>query len=249
MLAVRFLVAALASLVFPGAGHAALGARRHGAMWCGAGLLALFAMASTLWALPMALAIRVVCVLDLIRAVRAHRDGKLDWVGGVGIVALSAIAICGAFATVFGLYRVPSSSMAPTIVDGDLVITSRLAHAVQRGEVIVFDQPKDHVPYIKRVAARGGETIEIRCTVLYVNGDHDPNDLPNPAKTQRDYPAAPGDGCAPRASYKVPKNTVFVVGDNGQHSFDSRDFGPVPVDAITGRALGIAWPLTHLADL
>lgn len=80
---------------------------------------------------------------------------------------------------------VPSSSMNPTLVQGDRVVVNKLAYSLrvpftlvelfrwtipQRGDVITFDSPKDNVNLIKRVVAVQGDTLEMRENTLYING-------------------------------------------------------------------------------
>lgn len=94
----------------------------------------------------------------------------------------------------FGLFRtaiadwnpIPSGSMRPSILEGDVVLVNRLAYDLkvpltaitlltlgepQRGEVVTFYSPRDHKRLIKRVVALPGDTVEIRNDVLFINGD------------------------------------------------------------------------------
>ena len=80
---------------------------------------------------------------------------------------------------------VPSSSMNPTLIQGDRVAINKLAYSLrlpfslnhmarwstpQPGDVITFDSPKDEVNLIKRVVAVGGDIVEMRDDVLTING-------------------------------------------------------------------------------
>jgi signal peptidase I len=81
--------------------------------------------------------------------------------------------------------HIPSSSMRPTLLEGDVVLVNRLAYDVkvpftdisllqlgapQRGDVITFTSPKDGVRLIKRLIAVPGDTVELRDNRLFLNG-------------------------------------------------------------------------------
>ncbi len=69
-------------------------------------------------------------------------------------------------------FKTPSSSMYPTLEIGDHVAVNKLSRSPGRGDVIVFGQPCDPArDYIKRVVGVAGDHIEVRCHVLYVNGE------------------------------------------------------------------------------
>ncbi len=98
-----------------------------------------------------------------------------------------------AFLLIFGVFRlavadwnpVPSGSMRPTIVQGDVVLVNRLAYDLKlplsdrtlyrtgdphRGDVVTFSSPQDGVRLIKRLVAVPGDVVELRGDVLYLNG-------------------------------------------------------------------------------
>ncbi|HEV2011280.1 MAG TPA: signal peptidase I, partial [Candidatus Limnocylindria bacterium] len=94
------------------------------------------------------------------------------------------------------------------------------------------------IPYVKRVAAVAGDTVDLRDGVLYVNGK------------QTDYPGAHGVTAAqsPAVTYplKVPADNFFALGDNRQASSDSRSFGPQPLGNIIGKVILRFWPFDRL---
>ena len=98
-----------------------------------------------------------------------------------------------AFLVCFGVFRlavadwnpVPSGSMRPTILEGDVVLVNRLAYDVklpfsdttlyqtgnpQRGDIVTFTSPRDGVRLIKRLVALPGDTVQMRNEMLYING-------------------------------------------------------------------------------
>jgi len=137
-------------------------------------------------------------------------------------------------------FFIPSGSMEPTLQIGDRILVSKFAYrvgAIDRGDVIVFHYPlnpgKD---FVKRVVARGGETVELRDGVVLIN------DTP----IRELYPTAlAGGDRACTSNYgpqKIPEDQLFVLGDNRCNSEDSRFFGFVPVENVVGKALLIYWP-------
>jgi signal peptidase I len=125
-------------------------------------------------------------------------------------------------------YRVPANSMAPTYPQGSFVAACTWAYARTKpalGDVIVFWPPGDpNTPYIKRIVGIEGDTVQFSNDVFMRNGvaPNEPYVLP---------------GAAPTGDHKssVPREHVFVAGDNRANSRDSRHFGAVANDAIIGK--------------
>jgi signal peptidase I len=124
-------------------------------------------------------------------------------------------------------FHIPSDSMAPTLVAGDRVIANKLAYRFGEphvGDLVVLEGPTGEV-FAKRVVAFGGQRVEIRDGVLFV--DRKPR-----AEPYVDHDMVDGFFFGPA---HVPAGTVFVLGDNRGDSEDSRDFGAVPLDRLIGR--------------
>jgi signal peptidase I len=133
-------------------------------------------------------------------------------------------------------FAIPSPSMEPTLVEGDRVLVNRLVyhfHSPHRGDVIVFHPPNrpGSDPFIKRVVAVGGDTIEVRDGYLYVNGVRQAEDYIKEHPIVGDYERT-----------VVPEGYVWAMGDNRNNSGDSRLFGPISEDLIIGSAFVIYWP-------
>ena len=130
------------------------------------------------------------------------------------------------------MYVIPGVSMEPTILDGERVFVVKMGYMgrlPRRGDVIVFRPPGDgRKEYIKRVVAIEGDRVEIRNGVMYING--------KVHSTVTDTPDPYHHVLAP---LRLSEGEVFVLGDNRANSYDSRYFGPVPVENITGRAVRI----------
>jgi signal peptidase I len=170
-------------------------------------------------------------------------------------------------------YNVPTGSMEETIRAGDCLLADKVTlgprtpqwigipmthigthiaalklpglRRVERGDIVVVEVPvSKEIPYVKRVVALGGDTVEIRDKQLYLNGAkaRDPEHL-----VHGDPWTYPPDAVNPGISstlgnrdnfgpLTVPVGMVFLMGDNRDFSLDSRFFGPVPEDNIIGRA-------------
>jgi len=130
--------------------------------------------------------------------------------------------------------RVDGFSMKPTLQDGEFVLVNRLAYVMgkpQRGDIIVFHFPLDpgSQDLIKRVIGLPGDMISVQAGVVSVNGQ----------RLQEPYIAA-----APIYSgmWEVPKDELFVLGDNRNDSSDSHSWGMLPIKEIVGKAVLIYWP-------
>ncbi len=113
-------------------------------------------------------------------------------------------------------------------------VTYRFFHGPRRGDVVTFELPGEESALIKRVVALPGETVEVRNGRVLINGQS----LEEPWTTQLGGPGYP--------STVVPPLHIFVLGDNRPNSRDSRYFGLVPLDQVTGHAWFVCWPLEEI---
>ena len=113
----------------------------------------------------------------------------------------------------------------------------------QPGDVVIFKWPGDGVTnYIKRCVASGGQTVEVKDKILYVDGEVFPT--PEHLKFTRPNVPRPANGDNTRDNYGpvvVPKDCYFMMGDNRDNSYDSRFWGVVHKDLILGEAMFIHW--------
>lgn len=175
-----------------------------------------------------------------------------EWV----IVLVGAVLIAGLIrALLFQAFYIPSPSMNPTLVQNDRVIVNKLSyrfHDVHRGDVIVFSRPpgvpKEDKDLIKRVVGLPGETVSLSGGRVYINGKalSEPYTAKGSTSDPLNYPTCTTDLSKPLV---VPRNTVFVMGDNRNQSLDGRCFGPIPQSHIVGRAFILIWPLNDLSWL
>ena len=127
---------------------------------------------------------------------------------------------------------VDGKSMEPSFQHNDRVIVNALAFRLgdlDRGDVVVFER-EDGRDYIKRVIGLPGDTIEILGGQVYLNG----------LMISEPYIMVPI--IMDKTAETIPPNTVFVMGDNRNDSSDSRVWGPVSVDNLTGKAVLVYWP-------
>jgi signal peptidase I len=131
------------------------------------------------------------------------------------------------------------SSMKPTLIYNDRVLVRKSKKYIpKRGDVVAFKSPKDrNIPFIMRIAATAGETIEIKGNTLYIDGQK----IQWPPIETHELIR----GIGVREPYEVPENCFFVLGDNSANSNDSRFFGAVPISDLIGKAYKIYWPLSR----
>jgi signal peptidase I len=147
-------------------------------------------------------------------------------------------------------FKIPSGSMKPTLQIGDHILVNKFIYGIKvpfvrstlipvsepkREDIVVFIYPQDRSKdFIKRVIGVAGDTVEMKDKKLFLNGKpyEDPygvylDQLVIPASVQ------PRDNFGP---IKVPAGHIFVMGDNRDHSLDSRFWGFVPLQDVMGKA-------------
>jgi signal peptidase I len=152
-------------------------------------------------------------------------------------------------------FKIPSGSMKPTLLVGDHILVNKFIYGIKipfsditlipfkkpkRGDIVVFKFPEDpKKDFIKRVIAVEGEKIQIRNKKVYI----DDKPIDNPYGTFLDPHSIPG-GAQPRDNLgpvTVPPDSFFVMGDNRDHSYDSRFWGCVKLSKLKGKAFIMYW--------
>lgn len=135
---------------------------------------------------------------------------------------------------------VRQTSMYPTFNDGDYLLVSRQTYKikdVKRGDVVVFkeaEQGDTKRLLIKRVIGLPGDELEIRDSVLYINGS--PQDEPYVRENSEFMDKT-----------QVGQDEYFCMGDNRQNSMDSRELGAIPKDKFVGKVLIRLYPFDKIA--
>jgi signal peptidase I len=169
---------------------------------------------------------------------------------GGGVVEYLVILVVS-FALVFGFVRpfvveafwIPSGSMIPTLQINDRVLVNKFIYRFtepSRGDIVVFESVDDpDTDLIKRVVGLPGDRVAVRSGRLVVNGEPQKEPFTNKKFPDTSFFAAT----------TVPKNHVFVMGDNRANSQDSRVFGPLPKENIEGEAFLRFWPVDRIGLL
>jgi signal peptidase I len=173
------------------------------------------------------------------------------------IEAIGVAVILALFIRTFVVqaFKIPSGSMKETLQIGDHILVNKFIYGVkmpflqftliplknpQRGDIVVFEFPEDKdKDFIKRVVGVAGDVVEVRNKQVWVNGalqqgsfivNSDPHVFPGNLQ--------PRDNFGPAT---VPGHSLFVMGDNRDHSYDSRYWGFVDLKAVKGKAFIIYW--------
>lgn len=152
-------------------------------------------------------------------------------------------------------FKIPSGSMEPTLLVGDHILVNKFMYGVKiplirktlipisepdRNDIIVFIYPLDKSKdFIKRVIGLPGDKIEIIDQRIYINGKL--------YQDRHGFYSDRGNSTAPSrlknhfGPVTVPGYHLFVMGDNRNHSYDSRFWGFVPISSVKGKAFIIYW--------
>ncbi len=155
----------------------------------------------------------------------------------------------------FQAFKIPSGSMEPNLLIGDHLLVNKMVfgpvgssleravmpvRSVVRGDVLVFKYPEEPTrDFIKRVVGLPGETLELKGTQVYINGQP----LSEPYALYQRLPdmLLPGDVRRAYGPVTIPEGHYFMMGDNRDDSQDSRYWGYLPAGHIKGRALFVYW--------
>lgn len=149
---------------------------------------------------------------------------------------------------IFQPFVVEGQSMEPNFHNNEYLLVQKLSYRLnnpQRGDVIIFQAPTNlQSDYIKRVIALPGETVKIVNNKIYVNGTQITEDyLP-----KNDLTLINQDPNL-ELEQTMGANQYFVLGDNREHSSDSREFGVVDKSLIIGKVFVTVYPWQYFSFL
>lgn len=156
------------------------------------------------------------------------------------VIALAIFVIVYLF--FFQPHQVKGNSMHPNFSNGEYLLTNKITYRFQepkRGDVVVFTAPRNQeYEYIKRIIGLPGESIKITAGDVFINQERlEENYLPEGLKTNS------GSFLKEGQVFSLPEGEYIVMGDNRNHSSDSREWGTVPRENIIGKAWLRYWPL------
>lgn len=170
----------------------------------------------------------------------AEKEGRdlYEWAQALVCSVLTVVLV---FTFGIRLIGVDGHSMVPTLQDGDrlLVTTSLLSGDYEYGDIVIIQKGSfaGGEPIVKRVIATGGQTVDIdfETGAVYVDGTLLEEDYINELTFVEEGTEFP---------LTVPEGSIFVMGDNRNHSSDSRDasLGTVDTRYVIGRAVILAFP-------
>lgn len=159
------------------------------------------------------------------------------------VVALAIFVVVYLF--LFQPHQVKGSSMLPNFHDGEYILTDKISYRFglpQRGDVVVFKAPKNQeVDYIKRIIGLPEDEVSLNNGLVFLNG----NKLPE-KYLPAEFLTSAGSFLQEGVGVVVPKGQYFVLGDNRDHSSDSREWGFVTKEEIVGKTFVRYWPINEL---
>ncbi len=177
-----------------------------------------------------------------------------EWIKPIIIAAILALFIR---TFIIQPFKIPSTSMVPTLQIGDRIFVSKFIYgakvpftnfafpAVRKpeiGDIVVFKSTEEKNKYlVKRYIAGPGDKLEIRDANIYINGEK----VTKKPISGFQY-LNRGDWGTDGKVIDVPENSFYVLGDNSPNSMDSRYWGFVPVKNLVGKAFLIYWPLSRM---
>jgi len=184
----------------------------------------------------------------------AEGKKKINWTAELISLAIVLAAVTVARSSLADHYYVPSGSMEYSLMPGDRVIVDKTAYGVRipltkidmfgaatprRGDIAVFDSPRDGTRLIKRIVAIGGDSVSLVNGQLTINGQS-LGDRQVEHFGDRNALLDMDDGGGPDIKdMQVPPGKVLAIGDHRGNSLDGRFWGLIDERELFGRAIAI----------
>ncbi|MBI2103741.1 signal peptidase I [Candidatus Woesebacteria bacterium] len=174
----------------------------------------------------------------------------LSRLGAFFLDILQVVIFAGAIFLVLYLlvmqpHKIKGNSMEPNYHDGEYLLTDKVTYRFNqpnRGDVVIFKAPGESGDdYIKRIIGLPGEKVSLSSGKVYVDSK-----VIEEAYIPADFRTSQGTFLQEGKEVVVPENQFFVLGDNRNHSADSRSFGFIEKSSIIGRAWLLYWPINNL---
>lgn len=168
------------------------------------------------------------------------------WLQALTVALILIMIVFTFFGRIIG---VDGHSMEPTLQDHDMLLLQCLGYEPKQGDVVVLHKSFSTTgePIVKRIIAVGGQSVHIDydSSTVYVDGE--PLSEPYLGEDM----VQPGSSTMQGTDWEVPQGSVFVMGDNRNHSSDSREesLGPVEEQYVLGRALVVLFPFSHFGSI
>ena len=168
---------------------------------------------------------------------KSAKKEVIEWIQAIVIAVVLALVVRS---FIFTVVRVDGQSMEPTLEHNNRMIVWRLGHEPKQGDIVIFNPPgyDKKIFWVKRVIATEGQRVEIDYATnsVYVDGK----------KLDEPYLGEVMQNMNTLTEIDVPKDCVFLLGDNRNHSTDGRVIGPVSKNCVIGEAVLRFWPLTEI---
>ncbi|WP_020615191.1 signal peptidase I [Paenibacillus daejeonensis] len=162
-----------------------------------------------------------------------------EWVLSISMAVVIALLIQN---YAFAQAEVRQSSMSGTLEEGHRLVEDKLSYVFsepKRGDIVIIDGPESDVRLIKRLIALPGDTVDMREGLVYLNG----------VKLEESYAKGQTFPAGLNVPFTVEEGQVFVLGDNREHSLDSRQLGTISFESLEGKAVLRVWPLQKFGEI
>ncbi|PKH12168.1 signal peptidase I [Planomicrobium sp. MB-3u-38] len=180
---------------------------------------------------------------------KKEKNELWEWVKAI---LIAVIIVGGIRFFLFEPVMVDGVSMMPTLEDGERIIVNKIGYTLgepERFDIVVFHASEEE-DYVKRIIGLPGDHIAYENDELFINGEAQEEPYLSTLKEQK---SEGNSRLTPDFTLEelleieeIPEGHVFVLGDNREHSTDSRIIGLVPIEEIMGSASFIFWPLDEM---